>query len=80
MTDDVPSQELENRLKLALQFPKYHKCTREMGERYITKAEWVKMQWRYNMSDEYADCEGRDCPFCLSTLVVMTKINDASKE
>lgn len=59
---------------LADQWPKHCGCGRTH-----TKASWAQLPEGKPFSDEYADHEQRHC-VCGSTLVILTKIHDLSKE
>ena len=64
--------------RLAREFPKKHICA--LGPvKFFSEADWKKLPLKYTHRDEFAESEARDCA-CGSTLVVLTKIIDLSKE
>lgn len=67
---------------LAEQWPKQHLCRLSNGEliqKYITPEEWAKLDFACPFEDEYALGEMRHCT-CGSTLLVLTKILDITKQ
>jgi hypothetical protein len=76
------------RFRLAIQFPKRCGCGRAYLPKPLAEIEpyksigfiaWGDLPFAYVAADDFADMEARHC-YCGSTIAILTKIHDLSKE